>query len=203
MNEEPQKLDANNTLTQVLGYVNSPFKLFAIVIMAVLAFSGYFVWQNQGFLMQAYEKKKSLPVMNSSKYEDVSKMLIKSTGATLVAIFEVDLMLNTRTLVRVYDKDGRIKTMDGYKTPLLSNSDSANKDAIALMAGQVPCHEYTVPRSILGIFYIDKGVNYICRVSVPSSPNAFIGQITVGFDKKPTIEMENYLRIAGDDLMMQ
>ena len=39
-----------DVLGKVLSYVDSPFKLFALILMAVFAFSGYFVWQNQSFL---------------------------------------------------------------------------------------------------------------------------------------------------------
>jgi hypothetical protein len=39
----PEKLNANDTLSKVLAYVDSPFKLIAVVVMAVFAFSGYFI----------------------------------------------------------------------------------------------------------------------------------------------------------------
>ncbi len=32
-----EKLNANDTLSKVLAYVDSPFKLFALILMAVLA----------------------------------------------------------------------------------------------------------------------------------------------------------------------
>jgi hypothetical protein len=196
-----EKLSPNSTLTHVLSYVDSPFKLGAIVVMGVLAFAGYFIYNNQQFLLSVYEKKKSLPVMESSKFDDTSKMLMKNTGANLVVIFEVDMVLNTRKVVRMYDKDGRIKQWDGVTTPILSNNDANNKDSIALMAGEVPCHLYTKPRSALSIYYMERGMTYACRVSVPSNPSAFIGQITLLWEQKPSSDVENYLRIAGDDLL--
>jgi hypothetical protein len=199
--EPKEKLNPNSTLTQVLSYVDSPFKLGAIVVMGVLAFAGYFIYNNQEFLLSAYDKKKSMPVMDSGKFDDTAKMLMKNTGAQMVVIFEVDMVLNTRKVVRMYDKENRIKQFDGVTTPLLSNNDANNKDAIALMAGETPCHTYTKPRSLLSIYYMDKGITYACRVSVPSSPNAFIGQITLGFEQKPAMEVDHYLRIAGDDLL--
>jgi hypothetical protein len=199
--EPKEKLSPNSTLTQVLSYVDSPFKLGAIVVMGVLAFAGYFIYNNQQFLLSAYEKKKSLPVMESSKFDDISKMLMKNTGANFVVIFEVDMVLNTRKVVRMYDKDGRIKSWDGVTTPILSNNDANNKDSIALMAGEVPCHAYTKPRSALSIYYMERGMTYACRVSVPSNPSAFIGQITLLWEQKPNVEIEHYLRIAGDDLL--
>ena len=50
-----------DVLSKVLSYVDSPFKLFALILMAVFAFSGYFVWQNQAFLFEAYKENKKLP----------------------------------------------------------------------------------------------------------------------------------------------
>jgi hypothetical protein len=198
------ELDQSNlkgAFDSLLNYIQSPFKLFAIVVLAVLGFGGFFIYQNQAFILSAYEKKQSLPVMDSSKFDDTAKMLIKKTGASLVVIFEVDMVLNERKVVRMFDKDGRIKQWDGATTPLFSNNDANNKDAIALMAGQTPCHEYTKPRSLLSMYYMDRGITNACRVSVPSTPNAFIGQITLGFAEKPSADVEHYLRIAGDDLL--
>jgi hypothetical protein len=185
----------------LLTYIDKPWKVAAIAFLGVLAFGGYFIYSNQSFILAAYEKKQSTPVMDSSKFDDTAKMLMKKTGANLVVIFEVDMILNQRKVVRMFDKDGRIKQWDGATTPLFSNNDANNKDAIALMAGQTPCHGYTVPRSIISMYYMDRGITYACRVSVPSNPNAFIGQITLGFNEKPPADIEHYLRIAGDDLL--
>ena len=52
-----------DVLSKVLSYVDSPFKLFALVLMAVFAFSGYFIWQNQAFLFEAYKENKKLPTI--------------------------------------------------------------------------------------------------------------------------------------------
>jgi NADH:ubiquinone oxidoreductase subunit 4 (subunit M) len=61
-----EKLNANTTLDKVLGYVDSPFKLFAIILMGVIAFAGYFLWQNQTFMMDAYKESKKLPEINTA-----------------------------------------------------------------------------------------------------------------------------------------
>jgi len=54
---------ATDALSKVLSYVDSPFKLFALLLMAVFAFSGYFIWQNQSFLFEAYKENKKLPTI--------------------------------------------------------------------------------------------------------------------------------------------
>jgi hypothetical protein len=42
-----EKLNANDTLSKVLAYVDSPFKLFAVILMASIAFAGYIIYDNK------------------------------------------------------------------------------------------------------------------------------------------------------------
>jgi hypothetical protein len=53
------------------------------------------------------------------------------------------------------------------------------------MSGKVPCSPYLKPQSLIGFVYKDAGVNYMCRISVPSEPGVFIGQISVGWKQQP------------------
>jgi hypothetical protein len=35
------------------------------------------------------------------------------------------------------------------------------------------------------LWYLEKGMRYGCRISVPPDPSKFVGQITVGWEKQP------------------
>jgi len=48
-----EKLNANDTFSKVLAYVDSPFKLFALILMAVLAFAGWMFYDNKDLLVGA------------------------------------------------------------------------------------------------------------------------------------------------------
>ena len=170
---------------QILEYVSSPFKLFAIIIMATLAFSGYFVWQNQSFLLSAYDKNKALPKLDVSRSDDVAKFLIQQTKADVVAIFEVDMMLNTRVLVRAYTKDGRDKSHDGLDVGMITANPDNNTDLISLYGGSIPCGSYTRAQSIVGLWYIQQGATFLCRSSMPTTAGLFAGQLTVGWKEPP------------------
>ena len=76
---EDNKLNANDTLSKVLAYVDSPFKLFAIVLMAVLTFTGYFVYEHKDLLVGAYKESKKIPEINEDRAEDAATMLFKQT----------------------------------------------------------------------------------------------------------------------------
>jgi len=174
-----------DVLSKVLSYVDSPFKLFALLLMAVFAFSGYFIWQNQSFLFEAYKENKKLPTIAEDRAEDVAAHLFKNSDATVVAIFKVNPLFGTRILFRAYTRDGRDKTHDGLDVGLFTQSSANNHDVIALMANETPCGEYATPQSEIGLWYIEKGVTFGCRVSVPPEQGKFVGQITVGWDKEP------------------
>lgn len=177
--------EKNDILSKVLSYVDSPFKLFALLLMAVFAFAGYFVWQNQAFLVDAYKENKKLPTIAEDRVEDVAAHLFKNTNANVVAIFKVNPLFGTRILYRAYTREGRDKTHEGLDVGLFTQSSANNRDVVALMANEIPCSEYAVPQSEMGLWYIDKGMTFGCRVSVPPEQGRFVGQITVGWEKEP------------------
>ena len=185
MSDESNKLNANDTLTKVLAYVDSPFKLFALVLMAVLTFSGYFIYENKDILVGAYKESKRTPDINEDRAEDAAAMLFKQTGAQFVAIFKVNQMFGTRVLYRAYTKEGREKAVEGIDVGLFSQNPGNNADLIKLMENEVPCSDYKEPQSEIGLWYMAQGVAFTCRTSVPPDSFRFFGQITVGWKDRP------------------
>jgi hypothetical protein len=194
---ELEQGNAKETLLGVLTYIDSPFKLGVVVLLAFLSFAGYFVYQNQAVMIGAYIKNKERPTMNSERFDAASRLIIKSTGAEVVVIFNVDTILGKRIVERVYLADGsRYKEFDGYDIGLFNKNTGNNNDIIRLMANEIPCGEYPKAQSEIGLWYKSIGINYTCRISVPPDQNQFIGQITVGWKDKP-VDPETILPIAG------
>jgi hypothetical protein len=188
---------------QILAYVSSPFKLFAIVVMAVLAFAGHFIYTNQSFLLAAYDKNKTLLRIDVSKADDVAKLLFKETNADVVAIFEVDIMLGTRVLVRAYTKEGRDKTHDGIDVGMLSANQENNADLLSLYGGSIPCGSYTRAQSLVGFWYLQQGATFLCRSSMPTTAGLFAGQLTVGWKTPPENinKIQDMMAIAANMMM--
>ena len=174
-----------NLVDKVLAYVSSPFRLFAMVLMAVLTFAGYFVYTNQELLIGAYKESKKIPSIAEDRVEDAAAHLFKQSGALIVAVFKVNSMFGTRILHRAYAKDGRDHTNDGLDVGLFTQNAGNNSDVVKLMANEIPCSEYKSAQSEMGLWYIAKGVTYTCRISVPPEPGRFVGQITVGWASEP------------------
>ena len=170
---------------KILAYVSSPFRLFAMVLMAVLTFAGYFVYTNQDLLIGAYKESKKIPTIAEDRVEDAAAHLFKQSGALVVAVFKVNSMFGTRVLYRAYGKNGRDKTNDGLDVGLFTQNAANNADVVKLMASEIPCGEYKSAQSEMGLWYIARGVAYTCRISVPPEPGRFVGQITVGWATQP------------------
>jgi len=191
--------NAKDTLLGVLTYIDSPFKFIVVIVLALMGFVGYFVYANQATLLGAYERSQKLPKTNPSRYEDAARLLVKATGADEVVFFEVNPIANTRISSKAFLHDmTRDKELEGMKVPLFGSNEANNKDAIELMAGRVPCGEYNSPQSELGYLYVAKGYTYACRVSVPTAPAQFAGQITLLWKTKPPKDPTGFMTIAGD-----
>ena len=189
-------------LDKILTYVDSPFKLVALVIMAVLAFMGFLIYKNLDLIVGTYKEQQRLPTLAENRLDDAVAHLFKNTQAEVVAIFKVDPILGSRVLYRAYTREGRDKTKEGIDVGLFTANAANNRDVVALMAGEIPCVEYLAAQSEVGLWYIEKGMRYGCRISVPPEPGKFIGQITVGWKETPgDIErMKSMLAIAASML---
>lgn len=178
--------ESQDTLAKVLAYVDSPFKLFALILMAVLAFGGYMVYDHRDLIVGTYREHQKLPQIAEGRVDDAATHLFKHTNAQVVAIFKVNPLIGTRVLYRAYSKEGRDKSIEGLDVGLFTSNASNNKDVVALMANEIPCGEYKAAQSEVGLWYIEKGMTFGCRISVPPDHSRFIGQITVGWAEQPT-----------------
>jgi hypothetical protein len=152
--------------------------------------------------MASYRAQQAMPKMNG-KYESAVNFILKNTDAELVAVFQVNTLLNTRKLVYLTTRGkGHDTAHDGTNVGLLTKNHSNNEDVIGLMSGKIPCGEYLKPQSYIGFTYRDSGTNYMCRISVPAEPGLFIGQISVGWkEQPPDVESAQTVMIVASGLL--
>ena len=163
----------------------SPRRLVMLLAILLMLGAAWFVYTEKDTFMASYRAQQQLPHMNG-KYTEATDFIFKHSDAELVAIFEVNTLLNTRKLVYLVTRGGgHNKDYDGYDVGMLTKNYANNNDVISLMSGKVPCSEYPAAQSFLGFVYKESGVNYMCRISVPAEAGLFIGQISVGWKDTP------------------
>jgi hypothetical protein len=178
--------ETKDTVTSVLQYVDSPFKLFVVLLLGVLGYVGYFVYDNKNFLFNVYEKSNALPKIQAARFDHAIELLMKDPNVVVVALMSVDPIFNKRVMLRVESRDGkRAKHLEGVNVGLFTSNNSNNSDVVELMAGNVPCGFYSVPQSEAGVYYLEQGATFGCRTSVPPDYTSFIGQITVMYKDAP------------------
>jgi hypothetical protein len=190
-------------LLELLKFIGeSPFRLFTVILLCVLGFGGWIVYSEKDAFLASYRAQQAMPKMNG-KYTEAINFILKNTDAELIAIFQVNTLLNTRKLVYLTTRgSGHDSTHDGTNVGLLTKNHSNNEDVIGLMSGKIPCNPYLSPQSYIGFTYKDAGVKYMCRISVPAEPGLFIGQISVGWkEPPPDVEVSQTVMIVASGLL--
>ena len=192
-----------DTFFKVLEWIGgSPFRLFAVIILGIATLAGWVIYTEKDAFMASYRAQQAMPKMNGN-YEGAANFIFKNTDAELVAIFNVNTLLNTRKLVYFTTRsDGRDKRHDGSDVGLLTKNYDNNNDVIGLMSGKIPCGPYLKPQSFIGFVYKEKGVGYMCRISVPAEAGLFIGQISVGWKEQPSdVEVAQTIMTVSSGLL--
>ena len=190
-------------LLELLKFIGeSPFRLFTVVFLCALGFGGWIIYSEKDNFMASYRAQQAMPKMNG-RYENSVNFILKNTDAELVAVFDVNTLLNTRKLVYLTTRAaGHDVTHDGTNVGLLTKNHSNNEDVIGLMSGKIPCSPYLAPQSYIGFTYKNSGVTYMCRISVPADPGLFIGQISVGWkEQPPQVELAQTVLIVASSLL--
>jgi hypothetical protein len=190
-------------LLELLKFIGeSPFRLFTVILLCFLGFGGWIIYSEKDAFMASYRAQQAMPKMNG-KYEEAANFILKNTDAELIAVFNVNTLLNTRKVAYLTTRGaGRNTAYEGFNVGLLTKNHSNNEDVIGLMSGKIPCGPYLTPQSYIGFTYKDAGVTYMCRISVPAEPGLFIGQISVGWKEEPTdVELARTVLTVASSLL--
>ena len=169
----------------LIKWVDNPFKLFAVVLLSIVFFVGYFAWDSRQTILIAISNTNTIPKMR--KQEEilpVAEKLLKDLDAQTVVVNEVNVITNLRTTLIAISKTDRNQSLEGIESTLISPDQGRNKAVVAMMAGEVYCDDYQATSKV-GQWESDIGVKYMCRASIPPPMGQFAGYVAVGFKEKP------------------
>ena len=82
-------------IDRVLNYIDSPFKLAAVVVLAVIGLTGYFVWERRVELAEAIIEDWTNPHLKAEVFTSkFATQLMTDTRADLSVLAEVSLKTN-------------------------------------------------------------------------------------------------------------
>jgi len=196
----------DSTLGKIIGlieWVDNPFKLFTVILLAFLAFAGYFAWDSRQVLLHAITTQDKMPQL--AKQENLlapARSLLKDVDGIVLLIHKANLATNSRTTVLALNADGsREKSMEGTVTSLFNASADRNSAMVAMLNGEVLCEEFN-PSSKVGEWGVKQGVRYLCRGAVPPDLGKFAGYVAIGFKNKPEdiAALKTRINLASTDM---
>lgn len=200
---EPPKTDAIGRVTDLIKWVDSPFKLITVILLSFLAFAGYFAWDSRQVILQAIQNQDHMPqLVKQDDLVEPAKSLLKDVDGLIVLVHKANLATNSRTTVLAMNADGsREKKVEGTVTSLFNASADRNAAMVAMLNNEVICEEFN-PSSKVGEWGSKQGVKFMCRGSIPPDPGKFAGYIAIGFAAKPEdiSALKTRINLAATDM---
>jgi hypothetical protein len=196
----------DSTLGKIIGlieWVDNPFKLFTVILLAFLAFAGYFAWDSRQVILQAITNQDKMPQL--VKQEELivpARSLLKDVDGLVLLVHKANLSTNSRTTVLALNADGsREKTMEGTVTSLFNASADRNAAMVAMLNNEILCEEFN-PSSKVGEWGAKQGVKFMCRGSIPPDMGKFAGYVAIGFKEKPEdiAALKTRINLAATDM---
>jgi len=195
--------DAIGRVTDLIKWVDSPFKLFTVILLSFLAFAGYFAWDSRQVILHAIQNQDHMPqLVKQDELIEPAQGLMKDVDGLIVLVHKANLATNSRTTMLALNSDGsREKKMEGTVSSLFNASADRNAAMVAMLNGEVMCEEFN-PSSKVGEWGAKQGVKFMCRGSIPPDMGKFAGYVAVGFKEKPEdiAALKTRINLAATDM---
>lgn len=166
---------------ELLKWIDSPFKLLAVILLGVFGLSGWVIYQNQSKIVNKIIAGADMPAMVSDeKIISVSQALMRDLRAETIIVHEINLSSNARLTRVALSADGRFAKLEGTKGAFFSGSPARNHAAVSMLNGEVLCETFEASSDV-GDWIISKGVTYACRGSIPPEQGSMVGYLSIGF----------------------
>jgi hypothetical protein len=169
----------------LIKWVDTPFKLFEVILLASVFFFGYFAWDSRSVILNAITQSSKITNLKEVNHLiPVSISLQKDLEAVSVVVHKASLVTNTRTTMLAFGSKGRDNSLDGLISSLFSKEASKNAAIIGMLNGEVVCDKLE-GTSKSSEWEIKQGATFICRGGIPPEIGDFDGYVAVGFKTEP------------------
>ena len=169
----------------LVKWVDTPFKLFGVVVLTILFGFGYFAWDSRQVILNAITSHERLPQLKERDVMiPIAESMQKDLESATVVVHKVNLVTNSRTTMLALNEKGIDRSLDGMVSSLFGADPSRNSSVIQMLAGEVACNPLVVAGKS-SEWESKQGVTFVCRGSIPPPVGEFAGYIAVGFKKEP------------------
>jgi hypothetical protein len=170
----------------LIKWVDTPFKLFEVILLASVFFFGYFAWDSRTVILNAITQSSKITNLKEVNHlVPVTESLQKDLEATTVIVHKASLNVNTRKTMLAFGPKGRDNSLDGLNSSLFSKDQSRNAGIIGMLNGEIVCDKISVLDKS-SEWESKQGVTFICRGGIPPEIGDFDGYVAVGWRKEPS-----------------
>ena len=170
----------------LIKWVDTPFKLFEVILLASVFFFGYFAWDSRTVILNAITQSSKITNLKEVNHlVPVTESLQKDLEATTVIVHKASLNVNTRKTMLAFGPKGRDNSLDGLNSSLFSKDQSRNAGIIGMLNGEVVCDKISVLDKS-SEWEFKQGVTFVCRGGIPPEIGDFDGYVAVGWRKEPS-----------------
>ena len=169
----------------LIKWVDTPFKLFEVILLASIFFFGYFAWDSRAVILEAITHSSKITNLKEVNHLiPVAASLQKDLEAVTVVVHKATLAVNTRTTMLSFGPKGRDNSLDGLISSLFNKDPGRNAAIIGMLNGEVTCDKLEgVSNS--SEWETKQGATFICRGGIPPEVGDFDGYVAVGFKTEP------------------
>ena len=169
----------------VIKWVDTPFKLFEVILLASVFFFGYFAWDSRTVILNAITQSSHQTNLKEVNHLiPIAVSLQKDLEAVSVIVHKASLVVNTRTTMLAFGPKGRDNTLDGLTSSLFNKDAVRNAAIIGMLNGEVVCDKMEVTGKS-SEWEVKQGATFFCRGGIPPEVGDFDGYISVGFKTEP------------------
>jgi hypothetical protein len=176
---------------RLFGYVDKPWKVVAVIVLALAFAGGYAVWEQRAAIAERILRQTVTPRLEPDRFPKVADDLMSDTGADLVLFAEVSLNHNLiRTIAGRLAGEPNWRPAARPRPVFTAGRDFERVDE--LIMGKVDCAS-VVPQSRLEEERAEAalGMTRRCGVAVPPIPSITIGFLSLAWRKPLSSGDEN------------
>ena len=174
---------------KILRFVDRPWKIAAVVVLALTLVLGMTLWEKRGELAEAILEHYVTPRLEPARFPKLARLLINETGAEVVVLAEVSARTNL-----IKNVDGAKRGDPGWEPqksprPLFA----VMRDPVAvvdLIEGRVSCRDIATQDGIEDQELARLGLKRRCYVAVPPVLDALVGGLEIAWITPLSAERE-------------
>jgi hypothetical protein len=187
-------------ISQILQFVDSPFKLAAVIVLFVVGGLGWVAYDKRDQLLESW-LTPSAASLDTAAVPAALEKLIAESGADLVQIWSVDLSVNSQRFVAARRKDGERPVIpEPRRLPAVVKATDL-KVLADVIAGHPTCVDiFSTSPSPVAHRLAERGNKRACAVPIPPSPDAFLGIIYLAWQTPPDAGAEDVAVSAAREI---